>query len=209
MKRSAREVALGVLVLGATATTGVVIARRALARIEPPTNITGAPVPLDRPFRPPLGSAGDARILPPRWEPLGLSALARWEPAPPRHAATRAAAYAWAAPLTAVGLLAGLLAGVRPRVRDGVLVFADARGPAGAVLRSRGFSAGAIGHVVVALDDPSPRLFAHELVHVRQAERLGVGLAPVYLGLLAVYGYARHPLERAARMAARRTAGAP
>ncbi|MEX0658399.1 MAG: hypothetical protein WD080_04640 [Egibacteraceae bacterium] len=209
MRRPPRRVALDVVLVGVTAATGVAVARRALARIEPPTNITGAPVPLDRPFRPRLGSAPDARILPPRWEPLGLSALARWEPAPPRRAVARAAAYAWAAPLTAVGLLVGGLAGVRPRVREGVLLFADARGPAGAVLRSRGFSAGAIGHVVVALNDPSPRLFAHELAHVRQAERLGLGLAPLYLGLLAVYGYARHPLERAARVAARRTAGAP
>jgi hypothetical protein len=31
----------------------------------------------------------------------------------------------------------------------------------------------------------------------------------VHLGLLAVYGYARHPLERAARRAARRALGAP
>ncbi|MDP8931826.1 MAG: hypothetical protein M3O70_25470, partial [Actinomycetota bacterium] len=77
----------------------------------------------------------------------------------------------------------------------------------GAVLRSRGFDAGAFGHVIVAAGDPHDHLLAHELVHVRQAERLGPLMAPVYLGLLAVYGYARHPLERAARRAAHSAAG--
>lgn len=146
-------------------------------------------------------------MLPPAWEPAALTALASWQPPPPRRPATRAAAYAWAAPLTLAGLLAGGLTGVRPQVRDGVLLFARARGPAAALLRSRRFAAAAIGHVVIALDDPAPPLFAHELVHVRHAERLGVFSAALYLALLAVYGYARHPLERAARAAARRTAG--
>ncbi|MDQ3453807.1 MAG: hypothetical protein M3493_14135 [Actinomycetota bacterium] len=110
----------------------------------------------------------------------------------------------WAAPVSLAGLLAGAAAGVRPQRRGGVLIFAGARGLTGWVLRSRGFSAGALGHVVVALDEPSERLLRHELVHVRQAERLGVLMAPVYLGLLAVYGYRAHPLEVAAyRVAAR------
>jgi len=145
-------------------------------------------------------------MVAPTWEPPALTALARWEPPAPRHRLTRAAAYVWAAPLTLAGLLAGLLAGVRPQVREGTLLFPNARGAAGAVLRSRRYAAAAIGHVVIAVGDPNPTLFAHELVHVRHAERLGVLTAPLYLALLAVYGYARHPLERAARRAARRAA---
>jgi hypothetical protein len=130
--------------------------------------------------------------------------LADWEPPVLVRRNTRLASYAWAAPLSLAGLLAGAGAGVRPHPRGGVLVFPDARGLTGWVLRARGFSAGALGHVVIAADQPSERLLRHELVHVRQAERLGILMAPVYLGLLAVYGYRAHPLEVAAcRVAAR------
>ena len=138
----------------------------------------------------------------------GPGAVARhlnnWEPEVLVGRSVQAASYVWAAPVSLAGLLAGAAAGVRPQRRGGVLIFAGARGLTGWVLRSRGFSAGALGHVVVALDGPSERLLRHELVHVRQAERLGVLMAPVYLGLLAVYGYRAHPLEVAAyRVAAR------
>jgi hypothetical protein len=69
--------------------------------------------------------------------------------------------------------------------------------------RRLGFAANAFGHVVLtARPDPSPTLLAHEAVHVRQAERLGIGLAPVYAILWARWGYRNHPLERAARRAA-------
>lgn len=189
---------------------GVTIAaRRKLNELDPVQDLSGASIPLDTPGRPPLGASVDARMLPPAWEPPALRALARWEPRAPRHPLARAAAYAWAAPLTLAGLAAGCLAGVRPEVREGVLLFARARGPAGAVLRSRRYAAGAVGHVVIAVGDPGPGLFAHELVHVRHAERLGPLTVPVYLALLGVYGYARHPLERAARRAARRAAERP
>lgn len=138
----------------------------------------------------------------------GYRRLAAWEPASPRAPLARAAAYAWAAPITAAGLLAGAAARARPRVRDGVLLFPHARGVTGRVLRARGFSAGAIGHVIVALDEPDAALLRHELVHVRQAERLGLLMAPLYLGYLAVYGYRGHPLEVAAYRVARRPAAA-
>lgn len=202
-----RTVARAALVGGAVLAAGVA-ARRKLNEIDPVQDLSGSPIPLHTPTRPPLGTAMDARMVAPSWEPPALTALARWEPAPPRHRLTRAAAYVWAAPLTLAGLLAGALAGVRPELREGALLFPHARGPAGAVLRSRRYAAGAIGHVVIAVGDPTPALFAHELVHVRHAERLGVLTAPLYLALLAMYGYARHPLERAARRAARRAAAA-
>lgn len=151
--------------------------------------------------RPATASAGDARGLPPSWEPSWVSALAAWTPGAPRHPATRAAAYAWAAPVTLAGLLLGLLSGTRPRWRDGVLVFAGAQGPTGLFLRARGFRATALGHAVITTGEPDDELMAHELVHVRHAERLGIFSAVLYALLYALYGYNRHPMERAARRA--------
>lgn len=130
------------------------------------------------------------------------NALADWVPAPPTTTRAQIAARIWAAPMTLVGLLAGVASGARPQLREGVVLFAPARGLAAAAVRWRGFAAVALGHVVLALEEPSPELLTHELVHVRQAERLGPLMAPAYLGLLAVHGYARHPMEHAARLAA-------
>lgn len=139
----------------------------------------------------------------PSWEPPALTRLAGWNPPTPRTTVGRLLAYLWAAPVSVVGLAAGLTAGVVPRLHSGVILFAPAGGIAGSVLRRWRHEAGAVGHVIIARSEPSPTLLAHELTHVRHAERLGPLLAPVYLGLLAVYGYRRHPLERAARAAAR------
>ena len=132
--------------------------------------------------------------------------VAAWLPTPPRSAVGRAAARVWGAPITVAGLLAGVAALARPRVTAGAVIFAPARGVSGWVLRRRGFAAVALGHVIVSLEEPSPRLLAHELAHVRQAERLGPLMAPAYLGFLAVHGYQRNPFEQAARVAAARAA---
>lgn len=135
----------------------------------------------------------------PDWEPEVLGRLAHWQPRPPARGLARMVAYAWASPITLVGLIVGAAAAVRPRLREGVLLFPNARGITGWLIRRRGFAAGTFGHVIVCTEDPSPSLLAHELIHTRQAERFGPLMAPVYLGLLAVYGYWRHPMERAAR----------
>lgn len=131
--------------------------------------------------------------------------LQEWMPAPPASMAASVAVKFWAAPVTLVGLVAGAGAAVPPRLRDGVVLFAPARGITGALIRRRGFAATALGHVVVAVEEPSPALMAHELMHVRQAERLGPLFLPAYLVLLAVHGYRRHPLEQAARAAVGRS----
>ncbi len=133
-----------------------------------------------------------------------LGVLAQWNPPVPAKALTRALAYAWASPISLVGLAVGAAAGVKPTRRRGTLLFPHARGITGWVLRTRGFAAGTFGHVVVCTHDPEHSLMTHELVHTRQAERFGPLMAPVYLGLLAIYGYHRHPMERAARLAAAR-----
>lgn len=150
------------------------------------------------------GQSAVGRDDAPNWEPKILGRLAHWEPRPPTRGLTRVVAYAWASPVTLVGLVVGAAAAVRPRLREGILLFPGARGVTGWVIRRRNFAAGTFGHVVVCTKDPSPALLAHELIHTRQAERFGPLMAPVYLGLLAVYGYRRHPMERAAREAAGR-----
>lgn len=134
-------------------------------------------------------------------EPEVVSRLAAWAPAPPSGVLTRLSAYLWAAPLTAAGLLVGAVSKTAPRLHEGVLLFTDARGLAGQMLRWRGFKAATLGHVIVALDEPSEQLLVHELTHVRQAERLGPLFAPLYLAGLVKYGYRHNPFERAAYLA--------
>lgn len=128
--------------------------------------------------------------------------LEQWLPAPPATLLGHVAARVWASPITLVGLAAGAASLVRPRWTHGVFLFAPARGITGAIIRRRGFAATALGHVIIAVVEPSPDLLVHELTHVRQAERLGPFMAPAYLALLAIHGYRGHPLEVAARRAA-------
>lgn len=191
---------------------GLAVARRQGDR-EPRAPVTvadgGAP-PTDHSGAAPLPNRSRARTalqgahLPgPDWEPAALRRLAGWVPAEPHTTAGRALARAWAAPLTVLGLLLAIASGVVPRPRGGALVAAPAGGLFRQLFERRGFRACTLGHVILVGHEPNERLLAHELVHVRQGERLGPLLAPLYLGLLGVYGYARHPLERAARRGAR------
>lgn len=131
-------------------------------------------------------------------EPRAVARLAAWAPTRPVSRAGRLAGYLWAAPLTAGGLLLGALSCTRPQVRDGVLLFSDARGVGGRMLRWRGFAAATLGHAVITARAPTTRLLRHELVHVRQAERWGPLFVPLYLAGLLRYGYRRNPFERAA-----------
>jgi hypothetical protein len=174
-------------------------------------NLTGSPDSLwASGHRAAPGVRGAARVAPPDWEPPLLRRLARWEPQRPASLAGRLVGYLWAAPLTMAGLLAGAVTGTVPVVADGVLLFAGARGLPRAFLTRQGYSAFALGHVVVTVGSaPAQALLAHEYLHVRQAERLGPAMAPLYLALQVVYGYARNPMERAARRAQRRALGVP
>ncbi|CAN5130758.1 hypothetical protein BH23ACT9_BH23ACT9_39810 [soil metagenome] len=176
--------------------------RRARREMDPPIERTGAAMPLER-ERGHIGATSDAHLVSQAGEPDWVRELAGWLPPAPGTPAGRIAAYAWAAPATLGGLILGLLSGRTPEVRDGVLLFAGVRGLPALGLRRGGFAATTLGHVVIALRDPSPALMAHELAHTRQAERMGPFTGPVYWYLLARYGYARHPMERAARIAGR------
>lgn len=192
---------------GAAALWWLARERRVAREADPRRNLSGAGVPL-RPQPRARAGVGDAVVLGAPDEPAWLARLAAWEPPPPRTVAGRALGYAWAAPVSAAGLLLGVLGAVRPRPVAGVLLFAPVRGLAARLLDWRGFAATALGHVVLARVEPGAALLAHELVHTRQAERFGILMGPLYVALLVRYGYARHPLERAARRAGRRAQAA-
>jgi hypothetical protein len=122
----------------------------------------------------------------------------------------RVVAYLWAAPATMLGLVIALLAllsGGRVGCR-GLIVEAYGGLP-GKLLRGnrfwRGGAAMTLGHVILARDRAcleSSR--AHERVHVRQYERWGVFLIPVYVAVACSLRwrgfdpYLDHPFERGA-----------
>jgi len=128
--------------------------------------------------------------------------------------------YLWASPVTAVGLLAAgaaVLTGGGVRVRGGVVEAhggLPGRALRGGRLRSGG-AAVCLGHVVVARDAAClDRRRAHERYHVRQFERWGPLLLPVYwlvgawLWVRGFHPYLDHPLEPPVENAAE-SGGAP
>jgi hypothetical protein len=103
-----------------------------------------------------------------------------------RHIVSRAAAYAWAAPNTLLGVAAGLVVlflGGRVRLVAGTAEFHGAAvaclltGPRG----SRPYGAVTLGHAVLgASPERLSALRGHERVHVRQYERWGIFFLPAY-----------------------------
>jgi hypothetical protein len=153
---------------------------------------------------PPDGPDGDRPPGSP-YDPVSAR-LAAWVPTAPRSPVVRWATSLWAAPLTAVGLTVALVSGARPRWDAGrrCLVATGVGGASGAALRLVGAGANTIGQVVLCRSvTPSEALLDHEAIHVRQAERLGPLLVPLYLWLNALHGYRDNPLEQAARLGAR------
>lgn len=91
--------------------------------------------------------------------------------------------YSWAAPTTAVGLVAGMLtlvSGGRVQRRPGILEF---HGGFSTWLAWRvGFAAMTLGHVVIGRNlDCLDACRDHEMVHVRQVEMWGPLFIPAYL----------------------------
>ena len=115
--------------------------------------------------------------------------------------------YVLAAPNTVVGLLAAATVRRRPVRWRGTLLFEDAGGGLARFLDRRGFAAITLGHVVITNRRAGDRLLAHELVHVAQHERWGIGFYPAYV-LASVLGYRRNPFERAAERAVGKKLGA-
>jgi hypothetical protein len=155
-----------------------------------------------------LARATAAADLPPARPPGPVGRwLAAWSPPRPRGVGARILVALWAGPMTAVGLALAVVAGRRPRwlPAHGCFLVDGVRGPSGLALQLVGAAANTIGQVVLSRHRRTPDvLLAHEVVHVRQTERLGPFLLPTYVWLAARYGYRDHPLERAARTAARR-----
>ncbi len=132
--------------------------------------------------------------------------IAAWQPRRPTSRGARAATTLWAAPLTALGVVAGLLGGTLPRwdATHGALVVQPVRGPMRWFLRLQSADAATLGQVVVLRDrTASPTLLLHEAQHARQQERLGPLFALAYPLASACWGYRRNPFEVAARAAAR------
>jgi hypothetical protein len=96
--------------------------------------------------------------------------------------------YLWAAPATLVGLLLAAVAramGARAVVRDGALEVGGGRLVKALHRLPKAMHFGAItfGHVIVGVDQAAlDRSRAHEHVHVRQYERLGIFFFPAYVG---------------------------
>ena len=97
----------------------------------------------------------------------------------PKTLLTRTAAYLWAAPCTALGLLLALLtclAGARARVVNGAIevAFVPESGLGPKSIGRLPFCAITLGHVIVGINHAElHRLREHERVHVRQYERWG------------------------------------
>jgi hypothetical protein len=104
------------------------------------------------------------------------------------HRTLLIARYAWALPATSVGLALSIPAvalGARCRIVDGVLETGGGRIEKWISMLPRACRFGAItfGHVIIGVDHGTlARLRLHERVHVRQYERWGVLLIPLYLG---------------------------
>ena len=129
--------------------------------------------------------------------------------------------YVWALPVTILGLalaLAACLSGGRIAVRGGVVEVHG--GLVSCLLRGgRWFHGGAamtVGHAILARDrECLERSRLHELTHVRQFERWGPLLLPVYwviggwLWLRGYDPYLDHPFEATAHEGQQGVSGTP
>jgi hypothetical protein len=129
----------------------------------------------------------------------------------PARRARRLAAYLWAAPTTAVGLVAGALTLAtrgRAQVRRGAIEF---HGGFARWLLTRTpvrASAMTLGHVIIGRDEDCLDFCRdHEQVHVRQVEAWGPFFLPAYVAasawvkLRGGHYYFDNPFERHARRA--------
>lgn len=153
-------------------------------------------LPDGRPSPSRLGAGLDARV-------------ANWDPPRALDLGTRTWQAAWTAPATVAGLGVATLGGgtIRWDPGMGAWLATGVGGPSAFLLRRAGMSANTIGQTVVCPgNEPSQRLLDHEAVHVRQFERLGVAMYPLYLWFSARHGYRENPLEVGARRGAARRA---
>lgn len=113
----------------------------------------------------------------------------------PKSWALRVLAFLWSAPWGIVGFLAAACLGEVSDETAGAIEFRP-----WAFLRrrfvARGWGAVTLGSSILYwVDSPDDGMRRHERRHVRQGLVLGPLFPIVYLVLLAIYGYERHPLE--------------
>ena len=113
--------------------------------------------------------------------------------------------FAWTLPNTVIGLLLGALTFQLPRSRGGAIVFDRAPRGLTSGLLAMHRTAMTVGFVIVSAVPVQGTLLAHERHHISQYMVWGPLFIPVYLLLALVFGYGRHPMERAARRAAGET----
>jgi hypothetical protein len=110
-----------------------------------------------------------------------------------------------------LGLVVGLLTFQLPRPEAGVVIFDRVRrglsAPPLSRLVFRRFTAFTLGDVIVAREPVGGIVLDHELAHVRQYRIWGPFYLPVYGLLYLLFGYRRHPFERAAMRDAGETRG--
>ena len=92
--------------------------------------------------------------------------------------------YLWAGPATLLGLAAALASFSLPRIQGRIALSRSNRGFAHWFLTRRGYCAITLGHLVLTTPEASPEILAHEMVHVRQAERWGPLFLPAYLAAM-------------------------
>ena len=92
----------------------------------------------------------------------------------------------WAGPMTVIGIAAALASLTMPRRSGPILVCRSSRGFARWFLLRRGYHAIALGHLVLMVEEASPDLLPHEMVHVRQGERWGPLFIPAYLAAMLI-----------------------
>lgn len=114
--------------------------------------------------------------------------------------------YLWSLPYGVLGIVPALLFLItfqaKARVKGGktapFVVQVHVGGPFGRWMRKKGWGGFTLGWFVFIWDNdsPEPYLVVHEHRHVWQCLWLGVFYPLVYLALLALYGYQKHPLEK-------------
>jgi len=111
-----------------------------------------------------------------------------------RRRLIRSAAYAWAAPTTGVGLMAGALTlatGGRVQRRRGALEFHGGFSRWFLSRRMVMAQAMTLGHVIIGRDpDCLESCREHEQAHVRQVERWGAAFLPAYV-LASAWAWSR------------------
>ncbi len=98
----------------------------------------------------------------------------------------RPARYLWAGPTTLLGLAAAAASISLPRIRGPIALCLSGRGFARWFLTRRGYCAITLGHLVLMTPQAPEGTLAHEMVHVRQAERWGPLYLPAYLVAMLV-----------------------